>query len=309
MAQCTLSTVSRLMARTNSVSFILFGTPPPPLVSFRSVPNITVAAFTHRRVRHKLRVFASHDWGRGASTHARVRDAVAALRARDLDVWFDETHMTGNILDAMCAGIEDADVVVVFVTRNYMEKVEHGPDTDNVRREFMFAAARPEKLVAVRFDADLPPMWSGPVRMVLGSRLYVDLTTPELGTRDIDRLTAAIRNVVPSTPRVLRGGAPRRSRAMSVLHCARASIASPRRSGTNTVRKFTCATSCTPSCAPSSDPRPSEMRRCATWSPDWSARWVWRDPPPLVASRRASRQSRLRETRVTTGRKEGGERR
>jgi len=149
----------------------------------------------------KLRVFASHDWGRGASTHARVRDAVAALRARDLDVWFDETHMTGNILDAMCAGIEDADVVVVFVTRNYMEKVEHGPDTDNVRREFMFAAARPEKLVAVRFDADLPPMWSGPVRMVLGSRLYVDLTTPELGTRDIDRLTAAIRNVVPSTPR------------------------------------------------------------------------------------------------------------
>ena len=94
-----------------------------------------------------LRVFASHDWGRGSSTHARVRDVVTALRARNMDVWFDETHMTGNILDAMCAGIEDADVVLIFVTRNYMQKVEHGPDTDNVRREFMFAAARPERPV------------------------------------------------------------------------------------------------------------------------------------------------------------------
>jgi hypothetical protein len=142
-----------------------------------------------------LRVFASHDWGTNAETHKRVAEVVDTLRRRDIDVWFDETHMKGNILDAMCAGIDSADVVLVFVTRNYLHKVERGGSQDNVRREFMYAKDHAEKMVPIRFDKDLPAKWSGPVGMVLGSQLYVDLSVPGREAELVD----AIRRCTPRT--------------------------------------------------------------------------------------------------------------
>ena len=144
----------------------------------------------------KLKVFASPDWGEGAATHARVRTVVERLRAHGVDVWFDETHMKGGILDAMCRGIDESDVVLVFVTRRYVAKVASGDETDNVRREFLYAAARPARLLAVRFDAALAAPWSGPVGMVLGSHLYVDLARPDA---DVAPLVAAIRRQTPRT--------------------------------------------------------------------------------------------------------------
>lgn len=122
-----------------------------------------------------VRVFASHDWGEGEKNHRRVVEVAKHLRGRGLDVWLDETHMKGNILDAMCAGIDASDHVLVFVTRNYMDKVRSGGETDNVRREFMYAARHPEKLIPIRFEDSLPRVWTGPVGMVLGSYLYTDL--------------------------------------------------------------------------------------------------------------------------------------
>lgn len=146
-----------------------------------------------------IRVFASHDWGKGAANHARVASVVTSLRKRNIRVWFDETHMKGNILDAMCKGIEDSDVVLIFVTCNYMKKVEQGGDTDNVRREFMFASATPEKLVPIRFDDDLPRTWSGPLRMILGTQLYVDMSVRDIPDSKIDELVDAIRRATPRT--------------------------------------------------------------------------------------------------------------
>ena len=146
-----------------------------------------------------IRVFASHDWGTDAQTHKRVSVVVDELRRRGIDVWFDETHMKRNILDAMCQGIDSADVVLVFVTANYIRKVESGNGSDNVRREFMYAKDRPEKLLAVRFDASLPSKWSGPVGMVLGSQLYVDLTSDGTPERVVAPLVEAIRRCSPKT--------------------------------------------------------------------------------------------------------------
>lgn len=124
---------------------------------------------------HTLTAFAAHNWGTKGDNHRRVRKVVDLLQARGVRIWFDEKDMRGNILSAMCRGIDAADVVVVFVTRAYIDKVENGEDTDNARREFMYAARTPGKLLAVRFDSDLPKTWSGPVGMVLGSQLYCNM--------------------------------------------------------------------------------------------------------------------------------------
>jgi hypothetical protein len=144
-----------------------------------------------------IRVFASHDWGKDGANHTRVASVVASLRRRGIHVWFDETHMAGNIIDSMCKGIDEADVVLAFVTCNYMKKVEQGGDTDNVRREFMYASATPHKMLPIRFDANLPQTWSGPVRMILGARLYVDLSETVVADSQVDGLVDAIRRAVP----------------------------------------------------------------------------------------------------------------
>lgn len=154
-----------------------------------------------------IRLFASHDWGKDGDNHARVAQVVNELRRRNFAVWFDETHMRGNILDAMCRGIDSADVVLVFLTNNYMKKVESGNDSDNVRREFMYAANTPGKFLCVRFDSTLRTPWTGPVSMLLGAQLYVDMT--EISSSRIDALVDAIRH---RSPRIVWKTAVQRTR-------------------------------------------------------------------------------------------------
>lgn len=153
---------------------------------------------TMTRTCTSIRVFASHDWGPGGRNHARVATVVAGLHKRGIDVWFDETHMRGNIISSMCTGIEMCDVVLVFVTHNYIEKVQSHDETDNVRREFMYAADRhAAKIHAIRFEDTLPPKWSGPVGMILGSSLYTNM--PVIDDRSIDMLVNAIRRETSTT--------------------------------------------------------------------------------------------------------------
>lgn len=126
-----------------------------------------------------IKVFAAHNWGPEGANHRRVAKVVAGLQSRGVSVWFDENDMKGNMLTAMCHGIDSSAVVLLFVTNEYMNKVEHGGDLDNVRREFMYAARTPEKLIPIRFEVNLPRLWSGPLGMVLGSHLYCDMSKGE----------------------------------------------------------------------------------------------------------------------------------
>ena len=120
-----------------------------------------------------IKVFASHDWGVNGCNHNRVRQVVTSLRERGIDVWFDETNMKGNILESMCNGIDQSDLVLVFVTKNYINKVKGKNANDNVKREFMYASQSPNKMLPICFEDGLA--WSGPVGMLLGNELYEDL--------------------------------------------------------------------------------------------------------------------------------------
>lgn len=144
-----------------------------------------------------IRVFASHDWGQNQENHKAVARVVDMLRKRGINVWFDETHMKGNILQAMTRGIDAADLILVFITQNYMDKVRGDSESDNVRREFMYASQYAEKMLPIRFDTNLPAKWQGPVGMLLQSRLYTDLTT--ISDKTVDVLVQAIRNATPRT--------------------------------------------------------------------------------------------------------------
>ena len=153
-----------------------------------------------------LRLFASHDWGKDGHNHKRVRDVVVALRDMGYNVWFDENNLKGNIMDGICEGIDTCDVFLVFVTRNYVRKVQHGGDGDNCRREFMYAQQRvgTSRMVTIRFDSELPDKWGGPVGMLLGERLYADLA---INHKSSDRLRELSR-LFPTKTRCAKDGVP-----------------------------------------------------------------------------------------------------
>ena len=48
--------------------------------------------------------------------------------------------MQGNVVAKMCSGIDDSDVIVVFVSQNYIERVagRAGPQ-DHCKKEFEYA--------------------------------------------------------------------------------------------------------------------------------------------------------------------------
>jgi hypothetical protein len=118
--------------------------------------------------------FLTHNWGDASANHERVKQICHALKSMGLNLWFDEERLGANVIQEMTSGIDQSDVVVVFVTKTYCLKIQK-PDYDNCKIEFMYAVNRMcSMMVAVPLDEDvlLPQSWSGPVGAILGCNLY-----------------------------------------------------------------------------------------------------------------------------------------
>ena len=86
----------------------------------------------------KYDVFLSHDW----SVHDKVKRINESLKKCNLVTWMDDDErglMHGSLIKAMTDGIDRSTCILVFVTQNYMEKVDgkgkYGLN-DNCKREF-----------------------------------------------------------------------------------------------------------------------------------------------------------------------------
>jgi hypothetical protein len=79
----------------------------------------------------------------------------------------------------MVAGIDNAQCVVVFITKRYTEKVAGDNAEDNCHLEFNYAALRKTatRMISVVMEERMrnTRTWGVEVAMVLGGRLYVDL--------------------------------------------------------------------------------------------------------------------------------------
>ncbi|KAF0685613.1 Aste57867_22542 [Aphanomyces stellatus] len=146
--------------------------------------------------------FLTHDWGTDGSTHKKVSTINKLLKARGITTWFDEEKMEGNVKKQMIHGIDNARVIVVFVTQRYIDKVGGSNAEDNCQLEFNYAARRKtaSKMIPVLIDPSPslknPATWTGEVGFVLGGHLYLDLSNAFddeklLATR-IDELVAKI---------------------------------------------------------------------------------------------------------------------
>jgi hypothetical protein len=89
--------------------------------------------------------FLTHDWGQdemGRSNHARVSRVSSSLKERGLIAWFDSDRLSGNIVKQMCDGIDNSNCIIVFITKNYVEKVAGSNANDNCQLEFNYAFRR-----------------------------------------------------------------------------------------------------------------------------------------------------------------------
>jgi hypothetical protein len=94
--------------------------------------------------RRKPKVFLSHAWARdrlGRDNHARVKEMNELLKAEGVETWFDDQgDMQGDTLLAMTNGIDNADMIVVCITREYINKCKK-EDNDNCKLEFEYAVS------------------------------------------------------------------------------------------------------------------------------------------------------------------------
>ena len=109
---------------------------------------------------HQTDVFLSHNWGKdelGRDNHVRVSKINEELKKRGYRTWFDEERMKGHIINRMAEGIEQTTGVIVFITKNYLDKVTGETANDNCRREFDYAVRTrtSSKMVAVVMEQDL----------------------------------------------------------------------------------------------------------------------------------------------------------
>src|SRR5690349_2055895 len=97
---------------------------------------------------------------------------------------------------AMTRSIDQSDVVLVFVTNNYMLKCDKD-DNDNCKLEFDYAYVKKQtaRMIAVVMEEGLhlTAQWSGPVCAALGLNPSFDLSTPKRTNDNLPRLCQEIR--------------------------------------------------------------------------------------------------------------------
>ena len=127
-------------------------------------------------------VLISHTWDKddeGRDNHERTRRLNSSLQSLGFTTCFVEEPMEGNCLTRMAKGIEGSAVILICVTRRYMEKV--ADDADNsCKFEFDYALNKRTTLnmlpIVMEDSVADTSLWHGILGMTLGRNLYRKLT-------------------------------------------------------------------------------------------------------------------------------------
>ena len=148
------------------------------------------------------RVFISHCWTKdlqGRNNHERVKSLNNALLcSNQVDTWFDETNMRGNLTQCMCRGIDDADVILICITREYINKCKK-TENDNCKLELDYAYGRKggKMLLPVVMEHDClnQQTWDGPVGAYLNKHLYVSCIDDSQLLENIHHVIKQVRSI------------------------------------------------------------------------------------------------------------------
>ena len=123
---------------------------------------------------HKTDIFLTHEWGVDGQNHARVSIINKRLKKLGYTTWFDEEQMEGNIRSQMVSGIDNTRLVLVFITKRYMKKINDGNRNDNCFMEYNYAFESEKKMLCVAFDDHTANSrnWTGTMKMTSGKAVF-----------------------------------------------------------------------------------------------------------------------------------------
>jgi len=156
--------------------------------------------------------FLSHNWGENHINHQRVHTINIELQKRGLKTWFDENKIDGNIRYKMAEGIDNTKCVVVFVTKEYRDKVNGLDMKDNCKYEFSYAMNQlgSQNMISVVMESEMKETnkWKGELGAALGSMLFVDFSTDSLTETELekkyDELYKRIKHIIHRSTRELK---------------------------------------------------------------------------------------------------------
>ena len=93
---------------------------------FQSLGITTAVVAPPKSAIKKYRCFLSHNWGNAPDyeNHKNVKRINQALRATSMVTWFDDDEMHGSAKQRMTEGIDNSQVILVFITKTYRDKVK-----------------------------------------------------------------------------------------------------------------------------------------------------------------------------------------
>jgi len=161
------------------------------LISKLSGNEVSSRSFPPRTGK-QTHVFLTHAWAKdlkGRDTHKRVSLINNALKKMGLITWFDEERMTGSIRKLMTEGVDNTLVMIVFITRAYVDKANGDDDGDNCRYEFTYSVdqRRPQNMVPVVMEPSMrnPREWRGKFSLNVVKYIFHSLSClrPTRGSR------------------------------------------------------------------------------------------------------------------------------
>ena len=129
--------------------------------------------------------------------------------------WFDDDRLHGNVQTAMARGIERSRCALVFLTKEYQDKVNgKGPKgcIDNCYLEFRHIARKltPERIIPVIMEEDMrdDQKWEEVLGINIGGRIYVDMSgnlrVPKYLSEKMEELKKNIRCILSDEDEVKR---------------------------------------------------------------------------------------------------------
>jgi len=143
-------------------------------------------------------VFLTHTWVKdeeNRDNHGRVGIVNKLLQEQGYRTWFDEDKMVGHIDQQMARGIDESDIMLVFITKVYMEKVA-STGQDNCKAEFTYATTRKKRMISIIMEPCMKDSgeWTGPVGLRLAGDLYVDMSETD-SENDIRTLVKHLKSI------------------------------------------------------------------------------------------------------------------
>jgi len=147
-------------------------------------------------------IFISHSRDKddaGRDNHARAKRLKDSLERLGFKLWFDDEQKRDNILQRTAKGIEGSAVILICVTKRYMEDVAKY-ESNTCRREFEYALNKRDTLnmlpIIMEESMANTSQWHGSLNITLGQYRCEHLTTDVNFDDAVKALAVVIRRMI-----------------------------------------------------------------------------------------------------------------